>query len=452
MASITTNSLVGGAVKKGAAGGKKSKIMPFHTNEAKEFMADKHEFLGFTFFKKVEINVFIPNECSEEALTVVHSTIMNGIDGIFNTMKVPDMIAFELNPDEFKLGKVNAVFTANIPFSGKMDIVIQTIKRVVNNTIKPGLESMNFDLSLRIKDMVRIGVNAGLEHQANSKIFLKGFTAISHEDPRVNRETGEQIGNPKDYIKTGIYVADWAGWKLRDVITFNRFSLNMAKIMVSKADDTVEQSSYEYWIPYKKNLKIITYQFESGDAKNPKFLVHTTTLSINVVKNSIMNGQKKILAGISCNRKFFNGYVSGIEEAITNRDGVNILTIGSGADEKGRDMDTYMADVNTIDSVLFAGITKVPDEEEETVVKEEEKEPTFNDVGTLSDVVSEEVSEDPAEYEADNVEDEAEDVCEDDEIEDSDEETDEDLDPDPNESEVSGDETEDSEPSVTVEP
>lgn len=415
MASITTNSLVGGAVKKGAAGKKSNKIMPFHTNEAKEFMADKHEFLGFTFFKKVEINVFIPNECSEEALGVVHSTIMNGIDGIFNTMKVPDMIAFELNPDEFKLGKVNAVFTANIPFSGKMDIVIQTIKRVVNNTIKPGLESMNFDLSLRIKDMVRIGVNAGLEHQANSKIFLKGFTAISHEDPRINRETGEQIGNPKDYIKTGIYVADWAGWKLRDVITFNRFSLNMAKIMVSKADDTVEQSSYEYWIPYKKNLKIITYQFESGDAKNPKFLVHTTTLSINVVKNSIMNGQKKILAGISCNRKFFNGYVSGIEEAITNRDGVNILTIGSGADEKGRDMDTYMADVNTIDSVLFAGITKVPDEEDEAPVKEEEKEPAFNDVGTLADVVSEEVSE---------------------------EEMDEDLDPDPNESEVSGDEEE----------
>ena len=361
------------AQKSGTTAGRKPQILRFHPVEAKEFYLDKDEFVGFTFYKKVEIVGFVPEGTSEIGIVSIVETIRENIDRTLGNIKVPDMIVNPIDIGKVKPGRMNSVFTCMIPYTGKTNLAVKGILRVVHNTINPELEKLGFGSKLRFKDMVRIRVNAGLSHQKSPNVFLKALTAVSHEDPRTNRETGEVIGTGKDYIKTAAFAASWAGFNLRDVITFNRYSLAMMKIMIyglNEQDDSGDV--YEYWIPYKKNLRIVTTQFESDSSDNPQFLARTLSMTLNLSRAPVIRGSnERVALGVMYTRKTFERYTDGLDGAIRTADGKNLLTFRTGIDEHSPEMETFMADVSTIDSVLFASITKFDNEEGEKPSDEE---------------------------------------------------------------------------------
>ena len=360
-------------MKSGATAARKPQILRFHPVEAKEFYLDKDEFVGFTFYKKVEIVGFVPEGTSEIGIVSILETIRENIDRTLGNIKVPDMIVNPMDINKVKPGRMNSVFTCMIPYTGKTNLAVKGILRVMHNTITPELEKLGFSSKLRFKDMVRIRVNAGLSHQKSQNVFLKALTAVSHEDPRTNRETGEVIGTGKDYIKTAAFAASWAGFNLRDVITFNRYSLAMMKIMIyglNEQDDSGDV--YEYWIPYKKNLRIVTTQFESDSSDNPQFLARTLSMTLNLSRAPVIRGSnERVALGVNYTRKTFERYTDGLDGAIRADDGKNLLTLGTGVDEHSPEMETFMADVSTIDSVLFASITKFDNEEGEKPSEEE---------------------------------------------------------------------------------
>ena len=360
-------------MKSGATAARKPQIMRFHPVEAKEFYLDKDEFVGFTFYKKVEIVGFVPEGTSEIGIVSILETIRENIDRTLGNIKVPDMIVNPMDINKVKPGRMNSVFTCMIPYTGKTNLAVKGILRVMHNTITPELEKLGFSSKLRFKDMVRIRVNAGLSHQKSPNVFLKALTAVSHEDPRTNRETGEVIGTGKDYIKTAAFAASWAGFNLRDVITFNRYSLAMMKIMIyglNEQDDSGDV--YEYWIPYKKNLRIVTTQFESDSSDNPQFLARTLSMTLNLSRAPVIRGSnERVALGVIYTRKTFERYTDGLDGAIRTADGKNLLTFRTGVDEHSPEMETFMADVSTIDSVLFASITKFDNEEGEKPSEEE---------------------------------------------------------------------------------
>lgn len=361
------------AQKSGTTAGRKPQILRFHPVEAKEFYLDKDEFVGFTFYKKVEIVGFVPEGTSEIGIVSIVETIRENIDRTLGNIKVPDMIVNNIDISKVKPGRMNSVFTCMIPYTGKTNLAVKGILRVVHNTITPELEKLGFSSKLRFKDMVRIRVNAGLSHQKSPNVFLKALTAVSHEDPRTNRENGEVIGTGKDYIKTAAFAASWAGFNLRDVITFNRYSLAMMKIMIyglNEQDDSGDV--YEYWIPYKKNLRIVTTQFESDSSDNPQFLARTLSMTLNLSRAPVIRGSnERVALGVMYTRKTFERYTDGLDGAIRTGDGKNLLTFRTGVDEHSPEMETFMADVSTIDSVLFASITKFDNEEGEKPSEEE---------------------------------------------------------------------------------
>ena len=360
-------------MKSGATAARKPQILRFHPVEAKEFYLDKDEFVGFTFYKKVEIVGFVPEGTSEIGIVSILETIRENIDRTLGNIKVPDMIVNPMDINKVKPGRMNSVFTCMIPYTGKTNLAVKGILRVMHNTITPELEKLGFSSKLRFKDMVRIRVNAGLSHQKSPNVFLKALTAVSHEDPRTNRETGEVIGTGKDYIKTAAFAASWAGFNLRDVITFNRYSLAMMKIMIyglNEQDDSGDV--YEYWIPYKKNLRIVTTQFESDSSDNPQFLARTLSMTLNLSRAPVIRGSnERVALGVIYTRKTFERYTDGLDGAIRTADGKNLLTFRTGVDEHSPEMETFMADVSTIDSVLFASITKFDNEEGEKPSEEE---------------------------------------------------------------------------------
>lgn len=349
----------------GTAGGRKQqKLLRFHPVEAKEFYLDKDEFVGFTFYKKVEIVGFVGEEISDVGIVSIIETIRENIDRVLSVIKVPDMIDNRVEVEKIKPGRMNTVYSALIPYTGKTNLAIKGVLRTVHNTIVPELEKLGFTPKLRMKDMVRIRVNAGLSHQKSPNVFFKALTAVSHEDPRTNRETGEVIGIGKDHIKTAAFAASWAGFNLRDVITFNRYSLAMMKIMIYGLNDNAESSDvYDYWIPYKKNLRIVTTQFESDSSDNPQFLARTLSMTLNLSRAPVIRGSnERVALGVNYSRKTFERYTDGIYGAI-HVDDNNLLTLGTGVDEHSSEMETFMTDVSTIDNVLFASITKFDNEE-----------------------------------------------------------------------------------------
>ena len=361
------------AAHKSGTTARKPQILRFHPVEAKEFYLDKDEFVGFTFYKKVEIVGFVPEGTSEIGIVSIVETIRENIDRTLGNIKVPDMIVNPIDIGKVKPGRMNSVFTCMIPYTGKTNLAVKGILRVVHNTINPELEKIGFGPKLRFKDMVRIRVNAGLSHQKSTNVFLKAMTAVSHEDPRTNRETGEVIGTCKDYIKTAAFAASWAGFNLRDVITFNRYSLAMMKIMIYGLNEQSDSGDvYEYWIPYKKNLRIVTTQFESDSSDNPQFLARTLSMTLNLSRAPVIRGSnERVALGVNYTRKTFERYTDGLDGAIRADDGKNLLTLGTGVDEHSPEMETFMADVSTIDSVLFASITKLINEEGEKPSEEE---------------------------------------------------------------------------------
>ena len=365
------------AQKSGTTAARKPQILRFHPVEAKEFYLDKDEFVGFTFYKKVEIVGFVPEGISECGIVSIVETIRENIDRTLGNIKVPDMIVNPMDISKVKPGRMNSVFTCMIPYTGKTNLAVKGILRVVHNTINPELEKIGFGPKLRFKDMVRIRVNAGLSHQKSTNVFLKAMTAVSHEDPRTNRETGEVIGTGKDYIKTAAFAASWAGFNLRDVITFNRYSLAMMKIMIYGLNEQSDSGDvYEYWIPYKKNLRIVTTQFESDSSDNPQFLARTLSMTLNLSRAPVIRGSnERVALGVNYTRKTFERYTDGLDGAIRADDGKNLLTLGTGVDEHSPEMETFMVDVSTIDSVLFASITKFDNEEGEK--------PSEEDIGEL---------------------------------------------------------------------
>ena len=384
-------------MKSGATAARKPQILRFHPVEAKEFYLDKDEFVGFTFYKKVEIVGFVPEGTSEIGIVSIVETIRENIDRTLGNIKVPDMIVNPMDINKVKPGRMNSVFTCMIPYTGKTNLAVKGILRVMHNTITPELEKLGFSSKLRFKDMVRIRVNAGLSHQKSPNVFLKALTAVSHEDPRTNRETGEVIGTGKDYIKTAAFAASWAGFNLRDVITFNRYSLAMMKIMIyglNEQDDSGDV--YEYWIPYKKNLRIVTTQFESDSSDNPQFLARTLSMTLNLSRAPVIRGSnERVALGVIYTRKTFERYTDGLDGAIRTADGKNLLTFRTGVDEHSPEMETFMADVSTIDSVLFASITKFDNEEGEK--------PSDEEIGELEMKTCDEDEESVDEYADDDV-------------------------------------------------
>lgn len=381
------------AQQKSGTTAKKPQILRFHPVEAKEFYLDKDEFVGFTFFKKVEIVGFVPEGTSECGIVSIVETIRENIDRTLGNIKVPDMIVTPMDINKVKPGRMNSVFTCMIPYTGKTNLAVKGILRVVHNTINPELEKIGFGPKLRFKDIVRIRVNAGLSHQKSPNVFLKALTAVSHEDPRTNRETGEVIGSGKDHIKTAAFAASWAGFNLRDVITFNRYSLAMMKIMIYGLNAQSEAADvYDYWIPYKKNLRIVTTQFESDSSDNPQFLARTLSMTLNLSRAPVIRGSnERVALGVNYTRKTFERYTDGLDGAIRTADGKNLLTLGTGVDEHSPEMETYMADVSTIDSVLFASITKFDNEEGENSSDNEEEEVITKEmVGTIDPCNAEE--------------------------------------------------------------
>jgi hypothetical protein len=212
---------------------------------------------------------------------------------------------------------------------------------------------------------------------------------VSHEDPRTNRETGEVIGSGKDHIKTAAFAASWAGFNLRDVITFNRYSLAMMKIMIYGLNEQSEANDvYDYWIPYRKNLRIVTTQFESDSSDNPQFLARTLSMTLNLSRAPVIRGSnERVALGVAYSRKTFERYTDGLDGAI-HVDDKNLLTLGTGVDEHSSEMETFMTDVSTIDNVLFASITKF--DNEEMVVEENVDVEEVADVEVEEEVIVEE--------------------------------------------------------------
>lgn len=369
-----------------AAGRKQQKLLRFHPVEAKEFYLDKDEFVGFTFYKKVEIVGFVGEAISDVGIVSILETIRENIDRVLSVIKVPDMIDNRVEIEKIKPGRMNTVYSALIPYTGKTNLAVKGVLRTVHNTIVPELEKLGFSPKLRMKDMVRIRVNAGLSHQKSPNVFFKALTAVSHEDPRTNRETGEVIGTGKDHIKTAAFAASWAGFNLRDVITFNRYSLAMMKIMIYGLNEQSEATDvYDYWIPYRKNLRIVTTQFESDSSDNPQFLARTLSMTLNLSRAPVIRGSnERVALGVAYSRKTFERYTDGLDGAI-HVDDRNLLTLGTGVDEHSSEMETFMTDVSTIDNVLFASITKF--DNEEMVVEETEE---TVDVEEVADVEVEE--------------------------------------------------------------
>ena len=91
------------------------------------------------------------------------------------------------------------------------------------------------------------------------------------------------------------------------------------------------------------------------------------TLSMTVIRGS----NERVALGVIYTRKTFERYTDGLDGAIRTADGKNLLTFRTGVDEHSPEMETFMADVSTIDSVLFASITKFDNEEGEKPSEEE---------------------------------------------------------------------------------
>lgn len=396
----------------GTAGGRKQqKLLRFHPVEAKEFYLDKDEFVGFTFYKKVEIVGFVGEAISDVGIVSILETIRENIDRVLAIIKVPDMIENRVEVEKVRPGRMNTVYSTLIPYTGKTNLAVKGVLRTVHNVIIPELEKLGFSPKLRMKDMVRIRVNAGLSHQKSPNVFFKALTAVSHEDPRTNRETGEVIGSGKDHIKTAAFAASWAGFNLRDVITFNRYSLAMLKIMIYGLNEQSEANDvYDYWIPYRKNLRIVTTQFESDSSDNPQFLARTLSMTLNLSRAPVIRGSnERVALGVAYSRKTFERYTDGLDGAI-HVDDKNLLTLGTGVDEHSSEMETFMTDVSTIDNVLFASITKFDNEEmvvEENVDVEVEEEVIVEepvDVEVEEDFDYEEASEEEVAVEVDGEE------------------------------------------------
>ena len=147
----------------------------------------------------------------------------------------------------------------------------------------------------------------------------------------------------------------------------------MMKIMIyglNEQDDSGDV--YEYWIPYKKNLRIVTTQFESDSSDNPQFLARTLSMTLNLSRAPVIRGSnERVALGVIYTRKTFERYTDGLDGAIRTADGKNLLTFRTGVDEHSPEIETFMADVSTIDSVLFASITKFDNEDCEKPSEEE---------------------------------------------------------------------------------
>ena len=95
-------------------------------------------------------------------------------------------------------------------------------------------------------------------------------------------------------------------------------------------------------------------------------------MTLNLSRAPVIRGSnERVALGVIYTRKTFERYTDGLDGAIRTADGKNLLTFRTGVDEHSPEMETFMADVSTIDSVLFASITKFDNEEGEKPSEEE---------------------------------------------------------------------------------
>lgn len=329
------------------------KFYKFDKAEAREFLLDGN-FLSVTMFKKFDFSFYTDASID---LVGVKAKIVKNVNRVLSIMKISDSIAYE-HDSELRYNGINTVFTVLVPISDRLNLISQNIYRMVKSLENEG-DNVSYRIRSRAIAKIHVNKDAGDKSQYS---FFKGFVGISHEFAKTGPD-GKEMGNSKNYIKTGAFIDSDVGLSGKEISQFNQFNLTLNKINLFNETQSKYNNEYDYYLNFRKKFRLVIYKlfFNAED----KLSTETKILTISLKsQNVIQTSEMKVIVGTFITKDVETKEIGSLDEVFVNPEGKNYLLDETNVDENSFEFKTFESEISTIGENIISQLS-VPTKDDE---------------------------------------------------------------------------------------
>lgn len=355
------------------------KFVKFDMGKPKTIKIDPDGFISVGLFKEVKITFTKIDQQVDFA--TVRNAIVKSTNRVLSLMKVDGVKKYYSNED-FVPGW-NLGFTVMIPFTGRHDMVVQNISRM----IKTLNEERNVKYRIDVKNIAMLSIDT--KKQSSNNVFIKGFVAASHElrkKTKIINDKPEVITTEVNTVKGQTFLSDsvWSDDEaIRDIKSYNRYSMTLNGMYIYSQKDA--RDPFHCSVPFKRGFKLVVYQIGDENNNDTKFVMKRNDVSLSLcLKEREDDPRKKNAIGVYVENVETNKSIDSFEDIFFNEQDF-ILSNNKylNIDEKCFEIDMFKNDVKMIQEDIYSQIEK-EDENPEPATSETEK-PVVEEKGGKKD-------------------------------------------------------------------